>query len=153
MILRAALHYSLWALDPWYTNYAAGQEVRDGPSSLYNRPWRFQGSNSLNGWSIYTTSYIASSRYNLLVLSFIALGPPTRGGSNAEWRIVANNRIVMVVTKLEHLLWSLDMIHFHFTLTLRVYRAQFWISIYTVQPSDDFPKTLRFSWSWLLVCV
>ena len=38
--LRATLYWSLRALDLWYKNYVIGQEARDGPSTLYNRPWR-----------------------------------------------------------------------------------------------------------------
>ena len=44
----------LRTLDPWYTNYVIGREVKDGPSSLYTRPW---GPRNLNAWKMYMTSF------------------------------------------------------------------------------------------------
>jgi hypothetical protein len=48
---------------------------------------------------------------------------------------------------------SLNMVHFHFTLSLSAHRLRDWILILHGKAFGWFSKAFIFSCSWLLVCV
>ena len=51
------------------------------------------------------------------------------------------------------MLWSLNMVHFQFPLSLWAHQLQIEFLSLTVQPLEGFARALRVSWSRLLVCV
>ena len=66
--------------------------------------------------------------HNLLV---IALGSPKSWWFNAALPLALLNITLQSWPgpKQEHMLWSLNMVHFHFTLNLRAHQLRQWISI------------------------
>lgn len=137
-VLRVTLHWSLRALDLSHTNHVIDQEFGEGPSSFYTRPWGFEGPEEI--WMDENLHDILHGTEWMIFhgLHGIVWDPLKRGRSRANWGAMVGNNLSLDIRVLDchdlgHelstilgfpwcILWSLNMVHFHFTLSSRAHQ-------------------------------
>jgi hypothetical protein len=68
IFLRATLHQSLRALEPWYTNRVIGRERRRRSNIHFRLHLEgLTGQRNSNGWKIYTAAYMTTSGQYFMV--------------------------------------------------------------------------------------
>ena len=83
-------------------------------------------------------------------------GPNSKPGTIAVNCIVMDSyiyNIFMEGHKLEHMLWSINIVHIQFTINLRPINCIFTYLMFHNMAFGRFSRALKISWSWLLVCV